>query len=145
MQFTKNFNLAELTKTSTGLPNIPLESDIGVLNWLAIYLLQPIRDKFGPMKINSGFRSPMVNADPSVRGHENSQHLFGEAADFWSLLASLDDVYLWVAEDSHLIYGQLIKENRDGKRWLHISLPRVGKPICENLVFDGVKYSPWKG
>lgn len=45
-----------------------------------VKLLQQIRDHFGaPVTINSGWRSPTKNK--AVGGSQNSQHLYGMAAD----------------------------------------------------------------
>ena len=74
------FTWNELTKTDTGLPNVP--NDINVianlcqlartLDYLRIYYGKPIR-------VNSGYRSKEVNA--AVGGVATSHHLFGYAAD----------------------------------------------------------------
>lgn len=44
-----------------------------------VELLQKLRDKIGPIRISSGYRSPKHNSQ--VGGVKNSQHLFGNAAD----------------------------------------------------------------
>lgn len=45
-----------------------------------LMVLETIRDRFGPVTITSGHRSPEHNA--AVGGSENSLHLLGRAADF---------------------------------------------------------------
>ena len=80
MRLSKNFTLAELTKTSTGLPNNPSDVEIERLKILCEKVLQPLRDDFNaPIIINSGYRSQEVNK--AVGGVPTSQHLKGEAAD----------------------------------------------------------------
>ena len=64
MNLSNNFTLDELMATSTGLinkPDDPVEVAVN-LTRLAITLLQPIRDRWGPLQITSGFRSWAVNS-----------------------------------------------------------------------------------
>ncbi len=80
MKLSKNFTLAELTKTSTGLPNKPTDVEIERLKILCKKVLQPLRDVYGQaIIVNSGYRSPQVNK--AVGGVPSSQHALGEAAD----------------------------------------------------------------
>ena len=80
MRLSKNFTLAELTKTSVGLPNNPSDVEIERLKILCEKVLQPLRDDFNaPIIINSGYRSQQVNK--AVGGVPTSQHLKGESAD----------------------------------------------------------------
>jgi zinc D-Ala-D-Ala carboxypeptidase len=65
-QMTKNFSLAELTKSETalrhGLENNPGDDELNNLLMLCANVLQPVRDHFGTgVKVNSGYRSPEVN------------------------------------------------------------------------------------
>lgn len=80
-----NFTISELVKSDTaeqqGLNNTPDINSLDNLLELIFYVLQPIRDKLSkPMIITSGYRSAKVNA--LVGGVSNSQHLYGQAADF---------------------------------------------------------------
>lgn len=80
MRLSKNFTLAELTKTSTGIPNNPTDVEIERLKTLCEKVLQPLRDEFNsPIIVNSGYRSQQVNK--AVGGVPTSQHLKGESAD----------------------------------------------------------------
>lgn len=138
MQLSKNFTLAELTATSTGLPNTPGAAEIEKLQWLAEDLLQPIRDRFGAIDISSGFRSPAVNR---AVGSKNpySQHIKGEAVDFIPK-ASLTEVFDWIVKESGLQFGQCIMERVGRKAWIHISLHRAGKPNQQALTYNGKEY-----
>jgi len=83
-QITEHFTLEELCHSDRavklGLTNIPNEEQIYCLTVLAVNLLQPVRNLYGkPMSINSGFRSPKVNA--AVGGSKTSDHLNGKSAD----------------------------------------------------------------
>lgn len=138
MNLSENFTLAEMTRTMTGLFNEP---DIMVqqsLCYLAQHVLQPIRDRWGALRISSGYRSPQVNA--AVGGSTTSQHLLGEAADFIPLHADMNEVYRWIVEKSGLAFGQVILE----PSWIHISLIRMDKPNQQALTFDGKEYKIWQ-
>lgn len=83
-QLSKNFTLAEFTKSETairkGLDNTPTLQVIENLQKLVDNVIQPIRDHYGKsVKINSGYRAPEVNA--SVGGSKTSDHCKGQAAD----------------------------------------------------------------
>ena len=80
MNLTANFSLHEMTKSETALrknmPNEPTEADIANLKLLAEKVLQPLRDHYGVgIKVNSGYRSPDVNA--AVGGSRTSDHCKG--------------------------------------------------------------------
>ena len=136
MKLTKNFSLEELCVTDTGLPNVPESHIVDRLLLVAFYLLQPTRDRYGPLKVNSGFRSLAVNH--KINGSGTSQHLRGEAADSVPLEADIREVYAWMRDN--LIYGQIIFEDKDGSQWIHISLPRAGGKNMMAGLFDGLEY-----
>jgi hypothetical protein len=84
MKLSPNFSLNELTQSETalrkGLNNEPTQEIISALQLLAVSVLQPIRDHYAKgVKVNSGYRSPEVNA--SVGGSKTSDHCKGQAAD----------------------------------------------------------------
>lgn len=115
---TKNFTLAELTKTSTGLPNnLPSHLE-GNLRSLAENVLQPVRDKLGPIIVTSGYRSPDVNR--KIGGSSKSQHTQGQAADI-KYSGGNGVLFRWIAEN--LEYDQLIWEfgTDEHPAWVHVS------------------------
>ena len=66
MRLSRNFSLRELTKSSTaeraGIDNTPKDLEHLVnMTHLAIHVLQPVRDEFGVITVNSGYRSPDLN------------------------------------------------------------------------------------
>lgn len=68
--------------------NIPLENYIFYnIAYLVHYVLQPLRERCGAIKINSGYRCVTVNE--AVDGHKDSYHLYGRAADIVPLHCSL--------------------------------------------------------
>ena len=130
MYLTKNFALKEMTKSSTaerlGLANTPtMEHVINLVN-LCNHVLQPLREEFGPIRINSGYRGPALNK--AVGGSGTSQHCNGEAADFESSRTSNPDIAHWI--EANLDFDQLILECYDGKDphsgWVHCSYRKDG-------------------
>lgn len=76
MQLTNNFNLEEFRcHDGTPVPNELLPN----IELLAANL-QKLRDYLGePVRVNSGYRTPVYNA--KVGGKKKSQHLLAKAAD----------------------------------------------------------------
>ena len=96
-----NFSISELIHSDKaiqyGINNMPdiLACD-NLLN-LIWYLLQPIRNKFGAIKITSGFRCKRVNQ--LVNGSLTSNHLYGFAADIIPLKVSFKQVYDFITQN----------------------------------------------
>lgn len=128
-RISKNFTLDELIHTSTGLENIPNESQIKNLVYVVENFLQPLRDALGsPIIVTSGFRSKAVNS--AIGGAPSSQHLKGEAIDFASPRLKNEEL-IDLAKELGLPFDQLIDEqlyNSKGIRrnWIHVSLKRTG-------------------
>ena len=137
MKLSKNFSLNELTVTSTSASNEPTEDHKDKLLYLCQYLLQPIRDEFGPVQVNSGYRSEGVNL--AIGGSKTSQHCKGEAADIRTPNANLWGVYLWILDN--LSFGQCIHEEKGAAKWIHISLPRIDRPNQQALLFKDGTYT----
>ena len=49
----------------------------------------------------------------------------GEAGDINPIDAVIEDVFKWMRKN--LVYGQLIFEQKGATKWIHVSLPRLGK------------------
>ena len=119
-----NFSFNELTKTDTGIKNVP--DDMNVLSNLCrlASFLQIIRNELHlPIIVNSAYRSPEVNA--KVGGVSSSYHVKGLAADI--KCADMDK--LLTILHSHLMeIDQLcIYYNSTTQLWFHIGLPEEGK------------------
>jgi hypothetical protein len=147
MTLSPHFTLSELTRTSSGLANGPTDAEVKALGELCTTLLEPVRAKFGPVSIHSGYRGPAVNA--AIGGSKTSQHMKGEAADFHCPGATLEHVMRWIVVESGLSYGQVILEGhtKGEPTWIHLSLGapyRLGSSCMQALVFDGKSYSPYK-
>ena len=83
MRLSKNFTLAEFTKSQTaerkGLDNTPEGEHLEAAKILFEKVVQPVRDHFGPTVLNSGYRGEELNE--AVGGSSKSQHCKGQAAD----------------------------------------------------------------
>lgn len=148
MNLSPHFTLAELTRTSSGQPNVPNAAETKALVALATSLLEPIRAKFGPVSIHSGYRSKAVNE--AIGGSKSSQHMKGEAADFHCPAAKLEAVMKWIVTESGLKYGQVILEGHTAGEptWIHLSLGapwRLGSQCQQALTFNGKSYHQWVG
>lgn len=120
MQISEHFSLEELTRTDTGLPNEPEVEQGEDLVRLCDDILEPYRALVGPLRINSGYRSPAVNA--AIGGAKTSQHMRGQAADTVPLQLALEDAFQAV-KASDIPYDQLIIE----PTWIHVSVAPLGK------------------
>lgn len=136
MNLSKNFTLAELTTTSTGLPNDPTGTAIDCLTALATNILQPLRDHLQrPITVTSGYRSPEVNK--AVGGKLDSQHGRGEAADI-VVPGMAPEAVAQTIIDLRLPYDQVIIERANGKAWVHVSYsPRNRREV---LTYNGKSY-----
>lgn len=126
MNLTTNFTLNELTQSETalrkGLDNAPTQDIISALQVLAVNVLQPVRDHYGRgVKVNSGYRSPEVNA--SVGGSKTSDHCKGQAADIEIPGVPNKELALYIRDN--LEYTQLIleayTEGVPDSGWVHVS------------------------
>lgn len=144
MSLSLHFTLAEMTRTGQTALAVRNANEahpyIPALTALCTTILEPIRARFGPVKVNSGFRGPAVNA--AVGGSPTSQHSKGEAADIVCPGASLDEVMVWIV-NSGIKYGQVIRE----PGWVHVSLgaPWRTAAKCGQALktSDGKTYKAW--
>jgi len=126
MNLTANFTLSELTKSETalryGMENIPTQTEIDNLTALCYNVLQPVRDHFARgVKVNSGFRHPLVNA--KVGGSTTSDHCKGMAADIEIPGVANAELAEWIKDNCE--FRQLILEfytpGIPDSGWVHVS------------------------
>jgi len=150
MKLSKNFSLKELTRSQTairkGIDNTPDTEQLVNLAVLVQQVLQPCREQFGSISINSGLR--VLELNRAIGSGDKSQHCKGEAADFEAYSTSNRKLAEWV--EGHLEFDQLILEYpgsdpKDG--WVHCSYKRDGSNRKQVLtaVKDGSKTVYKKG
>ena len=130
MRLSKNFTLAEYTKSQTatrkGLDNTPNEEHLAKAKLLFEKVVQPVRENFGVTVINSGYRGPVLNEAVGVTS--KSQHSKGEAVDIeWPVTGNYE-VAMWI--EDNLDFDQLILEfytpGIPDSGWVHVSYKSEG-------------------
>ena len=135
MKLSGHFTLAELTKTNTGIENVPNEAQVEnlrrVCRWLE-RLRRRWNDLYGegddPIVINSGYRSAAVNK--AVGGAPTSNHLTGCAVDI--RVAGLEQllryavILLGISDESKEDFDELLLERKGAVMWLHFAVRPSG-------------------
>jgi len=139
MKLTNNFTLEEMIYSNTakqkGIPNEPDDNALQNIKELAKEILQPIRDKYNkPIRINSGYRSQALNK--SLKGANNSDHLYGAAADICSEdNLKLFNLILSMIKNKEIKCRQLIWEYGTIKpKWVHISINHNKNKYKDNQI-----------
>ena len=121
---TAHFSLREMCASGTairlGIKNEPSEEVIHRLQQLCEHVLEPLRQRFGVIRITSGYRCDRLNK--AVGGVKNSQHRLGEAADIHvSNIEVGRKMFRYIKEN--LEFDQLLFERiqENGACWLHVS------------------------
>lgn len=126
MKLTAHFDLSEFTRSESakreGLDNTPTPEHLENIKILCEKVLEPIRLRFGPINISSGYRGKMLNH--FIGGAVNSDHCVGRAADI-----DMDDTGAGVTNTEifnyikdNLDYDQLIWEfgTKEKPDWVHV-------------------------
>lgn len=153
MKLSANFTLKELTKSDTairkGISNEPNTDEIEKLKLLCETILQPVRDKFGPVTVTSGYRSPELCS--AIGSSVNSQHTKAEAVDFEVEGVDNADVAYWI-KDNIPNWDQMILEfyilGQPNSGWIHCSITNKleRKQFLSAYKEDGkTKYKPILG
>ena len=125
MQLGQHFTLEELIfselASRQGYDNTPSDEAVTNLKRLVAQILEPMRVIVGPIHINSGYRSPEVNA--AIGGAVNSAHMEGRAADCTPMIGNVQGAFE-LMKSSNLPYDQLIFECN---AWIHVSVPPLGQ------------------
>lgn len=152
MKLTEHFTLAEMTVSPTakrlGLSNQPTAEHIENMRYCCEKILEPVRAHFGkPVKINSSYRSPLVNK--AVGGSKTSQHVNGQAIDFEIMGVDNKVVADWIGDN--LEFDQVILEfytaGDKNSGWVHASIKKGGGNRMQRLIASkskagGTKYTP---
>ena len=134
-RLTPHFTLRELTKTKTGIENVPNEAQVENLKRLCRWLEQLRRrwnNLYGegddPIIINSGFRSPEVNK--AVGGAFTSNHLTGCAVDIRCIgieqALRYAAILLDISDLNNEDFDELLIEQKAHVIWIHFAV----KPSC---------------
>ena len=143
MRLSKNFTLAEFTKSQTatrrGIDNTPEGEHMEAAKELFENVVQSVRDQFGVTVINSGYRGPELNE--AVGGSSNSQHCKGQAVDIECPGTANYELASWIEEN--LDFDQLILEfytpGIPDSGWVHVSYKPEGnrKSVLTAAKVDG--------
>ena len=128
MRLSTNFTLEEFTRSQTAIrqniDNTPTEEHSENLKLLCEMVLQPVRDHFGPIAINSGYRGVVLNK--TIGGSFKSQHCQGQAADIECPGTGNRHVADWISDNC--TFDQLILEFHTpgipDSGWVHVSFNR---------------------
>lgn len=123
-KLTPHFTLWEMMRSGTAIrrniENIPGEKEIRRFRELCSNVLEPLRKRFGVIRITSGYRNKQLNA--AVGGVPASQHVKGEAADIHvSNIETGRKMFKFIK--NNLPFDQLLLENHNAKGtgWIHVS------------------------
>jgi len=109
------------TATRLGINNIPNDQCLINLQTLIYEVIEPIINKFGDIKITSGYRSPELCK--AIGSSITSQHCLGMAVDCEVLGVPNKELADWVV--NNLEYDQVILEfwekDKANSGWVHIS------------------------
>ena len=129
MKLSKNFSLAELTRSTTATKQnikeqfIPPSNIVENLSQLCENVLQPIRNEFGSFSPNSGYRCDALNK--AVKGAKNSEHTKGKAADITIYKQGKNitgDVFFWLLENQ-----QTVKWTKIIWEYVNTFCPEIGR------------------
>ena len=109
------------TATRLGINNTPTDEILINLQTLIYEVIEPIINKFGDIKITSGYRSPELCL--KIGSSIKSQHCLGMAVDCEVLGIPNKELADWVV--NNLEYDQVILEfwekDKINSGWVHIS------------------------
>jgi len=145
-KLSEHFGLAELTKTSMNIENVPNEAQVEnlrrVCRWLE-RLRKRWNDKYGdgddPIIINSGFRSAAVNK--AVGGVPTSNHLTGCAVDIRCIgmeqALRYASILLDISDMSREDFDELLIEQKRSVVWIHFAVrPSGNRRRCNFKMFS---------
>jgi len=159
-------SLSEVTHSNTakanGIDNTPTDAEIALIKEVATNVFDKLREHTGaPIKINSVYRSPALNA--KISGSKSSQHCVGldPTKSSYGAAMDIDDEY-WkrgLNKFNNTEMGDYIKDNLDFDQliyevlvdgypsWIHFSYRPDGKNRKQVLIYlgRGKGYIPYEG
>jgi len=126
-KLSEHFVLGEFTRSNSHpeVYNIPSHEAIANLKRVCVWLEVLRARAGGPIRINSGYRSPQLNK--KIGGVPTSNHMTGCAVDIrvadMEQLIRYAAILLDYADESHQQFDELlIERNRYGAIWLHFAV-----------------------
>ena len=125
-KISKHISYKEATFSQTAvrrdIDNTPNEDVLKRMQVVAENIFEPLRAYVGgPIKINSFYRSPLLNT--AIGGAKSSQHIRGEAIDIDDTLGCMSNKDMFTFIKDELDFDQLIWEfgNDENPDWIHVS------------------------
>ena len=140
---TKNFGYSEAC-VSASYPKLAdkivlTKADKINIKCIAIFIMQPIRDKFGRLDIESWKRDCRLNK--KVGGVSNSDHRYGCAVDFVPYNFNSFGVFKWIVNESGLKYKEVIFYPQSENEFIHISMNNIyNNEECQQWIKYKGKY-----
>lgn len=141
-KISSNFNMSEFVVTNTGLDNVPSEDAQAWIVALVQEILQPFRNEIGSIVVTSGYRSPEVNT--RIGGSPTSQHMKGQACDFYPMNISRKDAFLKLFNSTYPI-KQCILYAPDQGNFIHVSIDPKRPAKREFLIKLSGSFYPYTG
>jgi len=139
-KLSEHFTLGEMSGRRQD--NIPNSEHLINLVILTQRVLQPLRNKFGSIRVNSGYRCKEYNK--SIGGVSNSQHTLGLAVDIVPLNCEIEGVFKHIVDN--LEFDQAILETGQYSQWIHVSY-NLGEnrkqAMTAKVTNEGTHYSKW--
>jgi len=135
MNLSEHFSLAELTKTSVNIANVPNAAQVENLRRLCRWLERLRRrwnERYGegdePLIVNSAYRSAEVNR--AVGGVPTSNHLTGCAVDIRCIgmeqALRYASILLDISDMSREDFDELLIEQKRSVIWIHFAVRPSG-------------------
>jgi zinc D-Ala-D-Ala carboxypeptidase len=125
-KISKHVSYKEATFSQTAIrrdiDNTPSEEVLKRMQTVAENIFEPLRAHVGgPIKINSFYRSPLLNT--AIGGAKSSQHTRGEAIDIDDTLGNMSNKDMFTFIKDELDFDQIIWEFGDDENpaWVHVS------------------------
>ena len=146
---TSNFTWGELICSQTldtynalhptqPISNLPNSSEQAHLRYLCEQYLQPLRDKFGPIRLNSAFRSTELNK--LVGGTSGSWHTYGSAADIYLPSVLIGVQMMNFIHQRFLMFGigseEVVLSKRGKSYWLHLAYNAKATPLGSTTCYN---------
>jgi zinc D-Ala-D-Ala carboxypeptidase len=130
------------TAERLGLKNDPSDAHLANMKLIAEKVFEPLREHVGgPIKINSFYRGPELNA--AIGGSAKSQHCHGQAIDIDDTFghATNAEMFYWIQQN--LDFDQMIWEfgTDENPNWVHVSYvsPEENRKRCLKAYKDNGK------